>query len=69
MSNMVNAKWLKENLNNDKLVIVDCRFSLMDKEYGKRSYEESHIQGAVRVDIETSFCRRIKNYFWKYKNK
>ncbi len=22
MSNMVNANWLKENLNNDKLVII-----------------------------------------------
>ena len=49
MSNIVNAKWLKENLNNEKLVIVDCRFSLMDKEYGKRSYESSHIKGALRV--------------------
>ena len=62
MSNMVNAKWLKENLNNDKLVIVDCRFSLMDKEYGKRSYEESHIQGAVRVDIETELSAPVKEH-------
>ena len=39
MSNLVNVKWLIDNLNNEKLVIVDCRFNLMDKEYGKRSYE------------------------------
>ena len=62
MSNMVNANWLKENLNNDKLVIVDCRFSLMDKEYGKRSYEESHIEGAVRVDIETELSAPVKEH-------
>ena len=62
MSNMVNAKWLKENLNNDKLVIVDCRFSLMDKEYGKRSYDESHIEGAVRVDIETELSAPVKEH-------
>ena len=43
MSNIVNANWLKENLNNEKLVIVDCRFDLMDKNYGKNSYEKSHI--------------------------
>ena len=42
MTNLVNAKWLKENLNNENLVIVDCRFDLMDKEYGKRSYEKNH---------------------------
>ena len=62
MSNMVNANWLKENLNNDKLIIVDCRFSLMDKEYGKRSYEESHIEGAVRVDIETELSAPVKEH-------
>lgn len=62
MSNIVNAKWLKENLNNDKLVIVDCRFSLMDKEYGKRSYDESHIEGAVRVDIETELSAPVKEH-------
>lgn len=62
MTNMVNAKWLKENLNNDKLVIVDCRFSLMDKEYGKRSYDECHIKDAVRVDIETQLSAPVKEH-------
>ena len=62
MSNMINARWLKENLNNDKLVIVDCRFSLMDKEYGKRSYDESHIKDAVRVDIETELSAPVKEH-------
>ena len=62
MSNIVNAKWLKENLNNEKLVIVDCRFSLMDKEYGKRSYESSHIKGALRVDIETELSDKVSTH-------
>jgi thiosulfate/3-mercaptopyruvate sulfurtransferase len=60
MSNLVNAKWLKENLNNENLVIVDCRFDLMDKEYGKRSYEKNHIHGAVRVDLETELSSEVK---------
>lgn len=62
MSNMVSAQWLKENLSNEKLVIVDCRFSLMDKDYGKRSYNESHIEGAVRVDIETQLSDIVKEH-------
>ena len=62
MKNIVNTKWLKENLKNDKLVLVDCRFSLMDKEYGKRSYEESHIKNAVRIDIETELSAPIKKH-------
>ena len=62
MTNLVSANWLKENLNNEKLVIVDCRFNLMDKQYGKRSYEEGHIKGAVRVDIETELSSEVKEY-------
>lgn len=53
MSNLISTTYLKENLNNDKLVIVDCRFNLMDKEYGKNAYNKNHIKGAIRVDIET----------------
>ena len=62
MQNIVTPKWLKENLQNEKLVLVDCRFSLMDKEYGKRSYEESHIKGAVRVDVETELSSPVKKH-------
>lgn len=62
MKNIVNAKWLKENLQNDKLVLVDCRFSLMDKGYGKRSYEESHIKNAIRIDIENELSAPIKKH-------
>ena len=62
MSNIVNANWLKENLNNEKLVIVDCRFDLMDKNYGKNSYEKSHIENAVRVDIETQLSAPVTTH-------
>ena len=62
MSNFISAKWLKENLNNNKLVIVDCRFSLMDKDYGKKSYEKCHIKGAVRVDIETEVSAPVTKH-------
>lgn len=62
MNNIVNSSWLKDNLNNEKLVIVDTRFNLMDKEYGKRSYESSHIKGAVRIDIETQLSSEVKKH-------
>ena len=62
MSNIVNANWLKENLNNEKLVIVDCRFDLMDKNYGKNSYEKFHIENAVRVDIETQLSAPVTTH-------
>ncbi|MGL4797452.1 MAG: sulfurtransferase, partial [Paraclostridium sp.] len=62
MKNLVTTKWLKENINNEKLVIIDCRFNLMDKSYGKRSYEEGHIKGSVRIDIETELSTLVKEH-------
>lgn len=62
MSNLVSVEWLKNNINNEKLIIVDCRFSLMDKEYGKKSYEQGHIKGAVRLDIETQLSSEVKEH-------
>ncbi|GAA0715175.1 sulfurtransferase [Paraclostridium ghonii] len=62
MTNLVSAKWLKENFNNENMVIVDCRFDLMDKNYGKKSYEKNHIQGAVRVDIETELSSKVQEH-------
>ena len=62
MNNLVSAKWLKDNINNKNIVIVDCRFNLMDKEYGKNSYENGHIKGAKRVDIETELSSIVKKH-------
>ena len=62
MNNLVSAKWLKDNINDKNIVIVDCRFNLMDKEYGKKSYEKGHIQGAKRVDIETELSSIVKKH-------
>lgn len=53
MINIVTSDWLKENLHNKNLIVVDCRFNLMDKDYGKKAYEKEHIKGAKRIDIET----------------
>ncbi|MBO3443303.1 sulfurtransferase [Clostridium sp. CCUG 7971] len=62
MKNIVNASWLKDNLDNEKLVIVDCRFNLMDKDYGRKSYEEGHIKKAVRIDLETQLSSEVKEF-------
>ncbi|MEF9992409.1 MAG: sulfurtransferase [Romboutsia sp.] len=59
MNNLVSIKWLKENLNKENLVIVDCRFNLMDKEYGEKCYNKEHITGAVRVDLENQLSSNI----------
>lgn len=62
MKNIINASWLKDNLDNEKLVIVDCRFNLMDKDYGRKNYEEGHIKKAVRIDLETQLSSEVKEF-------
>lgn len=62
MKNIVSASYLKENINNDKLVILDCRFSLMDKEYGKKCFEQEHIKGAQRIDLEQDLSSDVKEH-------
>ena len=48
----VNKEWLVQQLDNELVKIVDCRFEMGNPELGKKQYEESHIPGAVYFDIE-----------------
>ena len=40
IANKNDVKRYLNNINDKNIVIVDCRFNLMDKEYGKKSYEK-----------------------------
>lgn len=48
---LVNAKELNGLLEQQHLVILDCRYSLADFDMGRRDYFQSHIPGAVFMDI------------------
>ncbi len=60
MKNLVSSEWLKENSNNESLIIIDCRFNLMDKEYGKNAFNKEHIKNAQRVDLETQLSSEVR---------
>ncbi|MGL5330869.1 MAG: sulfurtransferase [Peptostreptococcaceae bacterium] len=60
MSNIVDVNWLKEHINDEKIVLIDCRFDLMDKEYGVKSYNEGHIKRAQMVNIETELSSKVE---------
>ncbi len=34
------------------MVIIDCRFSLDDTEYGRREYKAGHIPGAIYAHLD-----------------
>lgn len=52
MKNIVDVQWLINNFDDNKLVLLDCRFDLENGEYGVNAYKKSHINGAHYVDLE-----------------
>ena len=42
------------------LVVADCRVSLADRDAGPRLYAESHIPGAIRIELETDLSDHRK---------
>jgi thiosulfate/3-mercaptopyruvate sulfurtransferase len=53
MTPLISANQLEELLNSgENVLLCDCRFDLADPLSGKKSYEESHIPGAIYVDLD-----------------
>lgn len=52
MKNIVDINWLKKHMQDDDLVIIDCRFSLQDPIYGEKAYKEAHIPKAISVNLD-----------------
>lgn len=51
MSSSVSAAWLFEHLEDSNLAIADCRFSLLEPEFGQQQYQKSHIPSAYYLDL------------------
>ena len=51
MSDLISVDELLKELQEDNLVVFDCRFSLMDSEAGRTAYQAGHIPAAIYVDL------------------
>jgi thiosulfate/3-mercaptopyruvate sulfurtransferase len=49
---LVDAAWLREQLGDADLRVVDCRWKLGDPSAGRAAYLEGHIPGAVFLDLD-----------------
>lgn len=49
---LVSRDWLQAHLQDDNLVLVDCRFTLGKPGAGLAEYVEAHIPGALYFDLE-----------------
>jgi thiosulfate/3-mercaptopyruvate sulfurtransferase len=53
MTPLITANQLEELINSgENVLLCDCRFDLVDTHAGKKAYEESHIPGAIHVDLD-----------------
>ena len=52
MKNLVSASWLWKNIDDKNLVVIDCRFSVNDSEYGKKIFSTGHIKNSVFCDLD-----------------
>ncbi|MDY7012584.1 MAG: rhodanese-like domain-containing protein [Cyanobacteriota bacterium] len=49
---LVGAEGLAACLNNPRIAIADCRFSLADPSWGQHQYQQGHIPGAYYLDLD-----------------
>lgn len=60
MSKLISPEFLNENM--DKYIILDCRFKLGDKDYGKNAYNSEHIENSLFVDFEKELSSEVKEH-------
>ena len=53
MSPLITSNQLEEIINSgENVLLCDCRFDLTNPEAGRKAYEESHMLGAIYVDLD-----------------
>lgn len=62
MRNLVSVKWLDENIDNENVVVFDCRYDLTNKNYGIDSYKEGHIKNAFYMDLEKDLADEVSEH-------
>lgn len=52
LAQLISTHDLQQRLQQEDLLLLDCRFALEDPAYGRRSYLEGHLPGAHFLDLE-----------------
>ncbi|MDO7907730.1 sulfurtransferase [Paenibacillus sp. JX-17] len=59
---IVTKNWLLARMYEPDLVIVDCRFELGSPAAGQKAYADSHIPGAVYLDLEEDLSAPVSEH-------
>jgi thiosulfate/3-mercaptopyruvate sulfurtransferase len=60
LNSICSARSLAESIQNRQVVVIDCRFSLNDSEWGYQQYLHSHIPGAFYLDLNKDLSSPVK---------
>lgn len=58
----VSPSWLHSHLADPLVVVIDCRFSLMQPEQGQHQYQQGHIPGAYYLDLNQDLSSPVKQH-------
>jgi thiosulfate/3-mercaptopyruvate sulfurtransferase len=61
-SSLVSTQWLASHLDQPNLIIIDCRFQLMDPHWGKQQYQAGHIPGAYYLDLNQDLSSPVQQH-------
>lgn len=59
IAQLLTPRQLADQLQEEDLVILDCRFSLDDPNHGRRSHAEGHIPGACFADLNRDLSAAV----------
>jgi thiosulfate/3-mercaptopyruvate sulfurtransferase len=59
---MVSGQWLAEHSADPNVVIVDCRFDLMQPHLGQQQYQAGHIPGAYYLDLNHDLASPVAEH-------
>ncbi|MCM3766628.1 sulfurtransferase [Neobacillus niacini] len=62
MKYVVDKQWLKTHLDDETVIIADCRFSLADSKKGQKEYLAGHLPGAVFFDLEKDLSSPVSEH-------
>lgn len=52
LAQLIECEQLATQLNNNNLIIFDCRFALDNPNYGQQAYQKAHIPNAIYLDLD-----------------
>jgi thiosulfate/3-mercaptopyruvate sulfurtransferase len=61
-TNLISTNQLAQLMGNEDLVIVDCRFDLLNPDWGFEDYQLAHISGAFYTHLNNDLAGPITTY-------